>query len=551
MNLIEDLWIPIQRHDGTRELIAPWQITDAHADNPIMTLDAPRPDFNGALMQFLIGLLQTTTEIQRDRDWRSLLHNPPTPKQLREQFASVAEAFELNSDKPCFMQDYDDLSGEVEAPISALLIEAPGGNTLKNNLDHFIKRDGVQGICPACAATALFTLQTNAPSGGVGHRTSLRGGGPLTTLVVFDPRSKKFDDEQGATLWRNLWLNVLPQQTFLPSDGPDKNKPADIFPWLAPTRTSESKTGKDTTLNDVHPAQMYWAMPRRIQLRFDTAIAGICDVCGIESESIITHYFTKNYGVNYSGSWRHPLTPYSSNKDGELLPRHPQPGGMGYRHWLGLIQGEGQNQQPAQVVSTFKDRNRRLDAQLLVWAFGYDMDNMKARCWYDSTIPLYQIDDDKREEFEDTVRRCVQAASDVRIYLQSAIKDAWFKRPGDIKGDFSFIELAFWRDTEMDFYTVLHDLAEALNKGEESLPVVNREKERWYQTLRRQALALFRHWVFSANIEYEDPRRIANAYNRLSRQLYGKNLREKTLALPVKKAKSKSKGESLDATSLQ
>jgi hypothetical protein len=29
----------------------------------------------------------------------------------------------------------------------------------------------------------LFSLQLNAPSGGKGYRTGLRGGGPLTTLI--------------------------------------------------------------------------------------------------------------------------------------------------------------------------------------------------------------------------------------------------------------------------------------------------------------------------------------------------------------------------------
>ncbi|MGG2362666.1 type I-E CRISPR-associated protein Cse1/CasA, partial [Salmonella enterica] len=64
-----------------------------------------------------------------------------------------------------------------------LLIESPGANTLKKNLDHFVRRGRVEVLAPAAAAMALFTLQTFAPSGGAGHRTSLRGGGPLTTLV--------------------------------------------------------------------------------------------------------------------------------------------------------------------------------------------------------------------------------------------------------------------------------------------------------------------------------------------------------------------------------
>ena len=66
--------------------------------------------------------------------------------------------------------------------IAALLIESPGENALRNNSDHFRQARQVECLCPDCAAPALFTLQTNAPAGGVGYRTGLRGGGPLTTL---------------------------------------------------------------------------------------------------------------------------------------------------------------------------------------------------------------------------------------------------------------------------------------------------------------------------------------------------------------------------------
>ena len=57
MNLLNEPWMPVRRGDGTREWIAPHQISDPN----IVAFDADRPDFNGALAQFAIGLLQTTT----------------------------------------------------------------------------------------------------------------------------------------------------------------------------------------------------------------------------------------------------------------------------------------------------------------------------------------------------------------------------------------------------------------------------------------------------------------------------------------------------------
>lgn len=60
MNLIKDVWIPTQRFSGKLEEISPFEITSQieNDSDPIVSLNAPRPDFNGALLQFLIGLLQ-------------------------------------------------------------------------------------------------------------------------------------------------------------------------------------------------------------------------------------------------------------------------------------------------------------------------------------------------------------------------------------------------------------------------------------------------------------------------------------------------------------
>ena len=63
MNLISECWIPVRRADGSRQRITPWQLTDGVSDNPILAVASPRPDFDGALTQFFIGLLQTTIQI--------------------------------------------------------------------------------------------------------------------------------------------------------------------------------------------------------------------------------------------------------------------------------------------------------------------------------------------------------------------------------------------------------------------------------------------------------------------------------------------------------
>ena len=198
MNLINDQWIPVIREDGKRDRIAPWQIGEAH--NPVIEIDAPRFDFQGALYQLLIGLIQTTFAPKDTGEWIEFWEDGIEEEALKKAFASVAETFELYQEEGvAFMQDLELTEGE-EKSIAALLIEAPGNKTIKDNCDHFIKRNTVSKMCASCTASALFTLQLNAPSGGVGHRVGLRGGGPLTTLI----RSENNNDP----LWKKLWLNI-------------------------------------------------------------------------------------------------------------------------------------------------------------------------------------------------------------------------------------------------------------------------------------------------------------------------------------------------------
>jgi len=516
INLMTDPWIPVLREDGTETCLAPWQI--AEPENPVVALAAPRPDFNGALMQFQIGLLQTAATPQNHNDWADWLEQPPSTEELKARFCSFSESFELSGDGPCFMQDFDPLEGEPK-PISALLIDAPGGKSLKDNTDHFVKRGEVTGLCAACAATALFTLQTNAPSGGVGHRTSLRGGGPLTTLVVLDPEGSCLKE----TLWRNLWLNVLDAQAVASMTGNnEKLARSDIFPWLAPTRTSESKAGCDTTPKDAHPLQMFWGMPRRTRLDWSDAEVGECDLCGKNDGVVVRHYVTTNYGINYSGAWQHPLSPhYIDAKSGEPMPVHAQPGGLGYRHWLGWAEGT-ETMHPASVVSLFReDTKRRLsEEQLRLWAFGYDMDNMKPRCWYETTFPLFVIPDEMvRSEFSKRVQAMVDAAMQVSGFVQTCVKEAWFKRPADVRGDTRFLKEAFFQHTETAFYALLVPLKTAIAQREDSQVLAD-----WHTLLSREATALFDYWAARGDIAVSNPRRIAQAHQKLGKLLHGRKL---------------------------
>jgi CRISPR system Cascade subunit CasA len=511
MNLIDDAWIPVRRKNGKIDRIAPWQMTEGIGEDIITELAAPRPDFNGALIQFLIGLVQTLYASMNPQQWRQHLDMPPKSEELHKVFETIAKSFELDGKGPRFMQDLKlEAKDEDKKPISGLLIESPGEKTIADNTDHFIKHGLVKGICPSCAATALFTLQINAPSGGQGHRTGLRGGGPLTTLVIDD------------TLWKTCWLNTLERQVFLSLCGnQNKDKDQDRFPWLTATRTSENN--KSTTPKDTHPEQIYWSMPRRIRLiKSQESHEVTCDLCGIVSRETYRYYVTKNLGINYKGPWMHPLTPYFIADDGTPSAIHPQPGGIGYRHWLGLVQVTEINKgkmKPARIVEHFI-RERRKDLRL--WAFGYDMDNMKARCWYDCVMPLILTEDKILESYEYSIASLINSAHLVSKEIRAQIRKALFKPNNEVNGDLSFIESRFWQETETAFFNSLRQLREALTESRDVVPIL----EEWHNRLIKEAEIIFNDVSQTGAFDAANPKRIALAWRDLQSTLHGKKLRE-------------------------
>ena len=515
MNLIEDRWIPVRRQNGEEEKIAPWELTSNFERNPIVALAAPRPDFQGGLTQFLIGLLQTVAPPDEDSglEWEDWFEEPPEPEKLRAKFDPFVDCFHLDGDGPRFMQDLDlESEGTSEKPISTLLIDAPGEKTIKDNTDHFIKRDGVHGLCFSCAATALFTFQTNAPSGGQGHRTSLRGGGPLTTLIVLDPQGSEIEIE---TLWHNIWLNILDKRTIESEWHTEPEKLHRIFPWLASTRTSEKGTRTfATTPFDVDLLQMYWGMPRRIRLDFDHTNR-VCDLCDNKTPYLVKQYVTKNYGINYSEGWQHHLSPHRINKDGKPLPHHPQPGGFAYKYWIGLSEGS-ESDTPARVVAEFKNRSEKNEKRRL-WVFGYDMDNMKPRCWHETIFPLYLFRDvDKSKKFSIRIQEKIEAAEYVHDLINKRIKEAL-----NIKGSFGTITESFYANTERNFFQLLRDLYDTLEKNEDGLNIL----EHWYKIIIRAGEKLFDDYTLREDVAFSNMKRIVQARKQLRKDLYGNKLR--------------------------
>jgi CRISPR system Cascade subunit CasA len=545
MNLINDAWIPVRRADGSVENIQPWRVTEDIEDEKrrILAVASPRPDFDGALAQFLIGLLQTTCTPHSCSTWRSWRKDKvPTPKQLNCLFGTVEKAFNLCCDNgPLFMQERLGEKGKSH-PVFYLLIGSPTDNALKLGIDHFIKRpSNSEVLCRKCAAAALFTLQSFAPSGGGGGEgkfTSLRGGGPLTTIVL------------GDCLWESLWLNVLFGTQFSTTNHDEKT-----FPWLKLESFITAENPVKTIHSvDMNPEHVFWGMPRRIKLQFsaDANQKRRCSICSNTDEIICTGFQDTTGGLTYqfesivtgedgkikkvkNPSWaspQHPLSPYNRGPDKIIPPTavHPQEGGIGYRHWMGLIENSATNKAekiPALVVTQFRSLPEAENGRL--WAFGYDMDNMKARCWYDAVMPILALPEGKEASdlfkalVEQSVLAAILAADEVRRRTKTAMAG-----DGDLRGDLSFFTSHFWGATETAFFTHAHRLRDMAKSGQSEQETM----EEWLSELREKALLTFDRYASTGDFDIVNPRRIALARNQLAKTISGRRMRQ-TLNLPI------------------
>ena len=508
MNLINTPWIPVVRASGMSERIAPWQLAGP-VDDPPVALGYTRPDLTAGMLEFLIGLVQTCLPPKDKRHWKTLETEPPDAETLRQAMHQYADAFELFGQGPRFMQDLDMLreqSGRI-VPISALFIDSCGANAVGDNTDFFVKRGRINHVCPACSAAAIFTMQAFAPSGGQGHRTSLRGGGPLSTTIM------------GDTLWQSVWRNVLPMELLQSLGDINKDWKGGVFPWMAPTVTSE-KGALPTTPANVHPLHMYWGMPRRFRFIPQKSNGKIaCDVCRCVENTMIAEYATLPRGYNYEGGFCHPLSPTVHEADKEPYHVHGSPTGVRYRNWLGLVSAGEQGKirrDPALVVTAYRWRSKSSHVFRLQ-ARGYDMDNMKPRAWNQGAIPVYEVPLELRQDYAALIAQCIAAANEVAGTLRKVLRTALFDPRADIKANNTLLggyTTRFWQDSEAFFYALLPQLRDSLMEENEN--DLHEHRRDWLRKLCKMAREIFQDaaqmWQFSAD---GDHRRLAKAWRAL------------------------------------
>jgi CRISPR system Cascade subunit CasA len=235
---------------------------------------------------------------------------------------------------------------------------------------------------------------------------------------------------------------------------------------------------------------------------------------------VVQSFIAKNRGVNYKGAFHHPLSPYQQPRNGEPRAVLAKPSYIGYHYWLGLVENSSDNMRLiARVVEQYRKLSRE-DGRL--WAFGYDMDNMKARCWYDAEMPIIFASEDTEVEYRGWVEAMILAAQQVAGELRKHVKAALFRPKAGIRGDLSHIDGRFWGETESAFYQFLHSIRGVLNAGEG----VTQLLREWYTTLIATARRIFDDVSQTGDFNATDPRRIAVAWNDLNKALAGRKLRE-------------------------
>ena len=526
MNLLVDRWLPVVRRDGTREKVAICDLLDEHPTNPIVDVEAPRADFRNAIYQLLIGIVQVAAAPEDEEDWYDLWKEPYTSESFREKVLIYEDCFEIDSDGPAFMQDFDSdqLLSKEHVNVFRLLLGTPGENTVKLNRDLFVKELPTFQLDAYWAAIALFLSQQVAgPPDGGGHREGLRGSGALTTLVL------PIQESSDTSLWQVVWTNIFPQEETMSWNG---NSEKAIFPWMTSTISS---TGNKVAGFDVfHPLCVYWGMPWRVRFVLP-ALQGVCQTTGSESRQVIRQHCRLKHGNMYSNLWRHPFTPYKDKITDEDLEKNKKPSMRAdsdrflYTNWAALCLGNDKFQ-ISRILSYHEGKRRYLrsveNLSFRLWASGFHMVPGEAtvKNWNEAFFPLLYIAPEDSEYVEQRVEVFITQASNLAFALLSAVQEAWFTRPKDIKkpkDKLSFLTTSFWQNTEPDFYELLDRMVKNLDSPE----VLADCAKQWRKCITREAYDLFDKSALTQQEDGLDMRRVVAARGSLEKQV-GKAYRE-------------------------
>lgn len=528
-NVLRERWIRARRRSGALGWLAPWELTDRWEEDPWVEVATPRPDWDTAIVQFWIGLMQTVCMPEDEEAWEDWDDEPPSCDVLKARFEEVAYAFELISGGggPALLQPLGGVAlTKAKAktnrrPAVSLCLDRPQP---KSNKDWFVKFEA-GGLSFEAAATALIAYQVNAPSGGRGYRTSVRGGGPLTTLVM------------GDSLWETVWANVVEGERWWAKHTPppegwlEKQESAALaWPWLGGLRSGNTQ--------ETHPAdgmglQVFWGMSRRVALELGKGKAKKGSACavypGLQAE--VATVAELDGGVNYQGAWEHPLSPYVRSKNGESCAKaHGR--WVTYAHWCDLTQSRYASapkdakteQKLPEGVTAARAVRRHLERtehdtereKARLWVFGFEFDNAKLIDWHEAKMPVWVGPNARgREHVARQAQAMVRCALSAQRSLREAAARVLYGTPKVVtkkvkkkpqryvtwsmsgapsgyfkKQRFTEHSDALWRATHRAFFEAIEALHQALGASDEAARF-EAAVDVFLEQLHRETMAIF------------------------------------------------------------
>ena len=217
MNLLKDNWIPVKKGKEKIQLI---KLRDLLCQEAEWQLCLNRDDMELAALQLIVCLVQVVFIPENKRQLLGRWQKPMTNKEYETGIQPFLDWFDLLHPEYPFMQIHGVKAAQI-TPIQKLFVGLPEGN----NHAFFNRSDEYRQASLSNAAIFIFNQAMNSPSFGGGFKGSLRGGAPVTTLVVDD------------SLRQTVWCNVLSSEFADPLFPKIEN---DIPVWISPIKPKEN-----------------------------------------------------------------------------------------------------------------------------------------------------------------------------------------------------------------------------------------------------------------------------------------------------------------------
>ncbi len=400
LNLLSTAWVPALLPNGTVKTLSLREIPASGA----LRVQHPRADFSALITELVVSLFQTLAAPATVAARNRMLSEPSSVDW--SQFTDQHAAFEVLGDGPRFLQAPEVLGKDL-VPVSALLFEAPGDKTVRENRDHQYRREAFGHMCPRCAAVGLFLTQSHTRQNGAGYYTGPRGGSVMTVLV------------EGASLWETVVLNLLPQPQFQAKHA-DAEAPVGVYPWMA---------GKEAfTLTALRPEHygahgVLWWTPVGIRLATEANESGqACSECGDAAPTLVSGLYRAPAKARVPAFLKHPLTCYKPHpkEEGAELPMLVPPKPLTLEDWLALTLGTTSlGALPALTLLSSRQAERTH-----LRAFGPQMHIASLMSWFDETAPVFVCEDPQEAEgIKSVARALLKTMQEVQPVLWKALRE--------------------------------------------------------------------------------------------------------------------------------